>query len=71
MGLKMRLRQSMVVKQVNIEKVSLKPNSIHTITCLQIKKMKFPTMTMIIRSAFEEDDKLNPQIYLDDSLYEL
>ena len=35
------------------------------------KKMKFPTMTMIIRSAFEEDDKLNPQIYLDDGLYEL
>ena len=33
--------------------------------------MKFPTMTMTIRSAFEEDDKLNPQIYLDDGLYEL
>ena len=35
------------------------------------KKLKFPAMTMIIRSVFEEDGKLNPYIYLDESLYEL
>ena len=35
------------------------------------KKFKFPTMPMIIRSVFEEDGKLNPYIYLDESLYEL
>ena len=35
------------------------------------KKLKFPTTAMIIRSVFEEDGKLNPYIYLDESLYEL
>ena len=28
-------------------------------------------MTIIIRSAFEEDGKLYPQVFLDDALYEL
>ena len=28
-------------------------------------------MTIIIRSDFEEDSKLCPQIFLDDTLYEL
>ena len=28
-------------------------------------------MTITIRSVFEEDGKLYPQIYLDDALYEL
>ena len=28
-------------------------------------------MTITIRSIFEEDDKLHPQVFLDDTLYEL
>ena len=28
-------------------------------------------MTIIIRSVFEEDGKLYPQVFLDDALYEL
>ena len=28
-------------------------------------------MTIIIRSIFEEDGKLYPQVFLDDALYEL
>ena len=28
-------------------------------------------MTIVIRSVFEEDDKLYPQVFLDDTLYEL
>ena len=28
-------------------------------------------ITIIIRSVFEEDDKLYPQVFLDDSLYEI
>ena len=28
-------------------------------------------MTIIIRSVFEEDGKLYPQVFLDDTLYEL
>ena len=35
------------------------------------KPLKFHAMTIIIRSAFEEDGKLYPQVCLDDTLYEL
>ena len=32
---------------------------------------KFPTMTIVIRSVFEDERKSYPQIYLDECLYEL
>ena len=35
------------------------------------KPLKFHSVTIIIRSIFEEDGKLYPQVFLDDSLYEL
>ena len=35
------------------------------------KPLKFHNMTITIRSAFEEDGKLYPQIFLDDTLHEL
>ena len=35
------------------------------------KPLKFHLMTITIRWVFEEDGKLYPQVYLDDSLYEL
>ena len=35
------------------------------------KPLKFDNMTIIIRSVFEEDGKLYPQVFLDDTLYEL
>ena len=35
------------------------------------KPLKFLTLTIMIRSVFEESDKLYPQIYLDGCLYEL
>ena len=35
------------------------------------KSLKFCLMTITIRSDFEEDGKLYPQIFLDDTLYEL
>ena len=35
------------------------------------KKLKFPTLTIIIRCVFQESGKLYPQIYLDEYLYEL
>ena len=35
------------------------------------KPLKFHLMTMIIRSVFEEDGKPHPQVFLDDTLYEL
>ena len=35
------------------------------------KPLKFHLMTVTIRSVFEEDGKLYPQVFLDDTLYEL
>ena len=35
------------------------------------KQLKFHNTTITIRSVFEEDGKLYPQIFLDDTLYEL
>ena len=35
------------------------------------KRLKFPTLTIIIRSVFQKGEKLYPQIYLDECLYEL
>ena len=35
------------------------------------KTIKFPTLTIMIRSVFEEGGKLYPQVYLDKCLHEL
>ena len=35
------------------------------------KTLKFPTLPIIIRCVFQEDEKLYQQIYLDECLYEL
>ena len=35
------------------------------------KLLKFHLMTITIRHVFEEDGKLYPQVFLDDTLYEL
>ena len=35
------------------------------------KQLKFHNMTITIRSVFEEDGKLYPQVFSDDTLYEL
>ena len=35
------------------------------------KQLKFHNMIITIRSVFEKDSKLYPQVFLDDTLYEL
>ena len=35
------------------------------------KQLKFHNMVITIRSVFQEDGKLYPQVFLDDTLYEL
>ena len=35
------------------------------------KPLKFHNMIIIIRSVFDENGKLYPQVFLDDTLYEL
>ena len=61
----------MVVKKNDYEKdyTKIKFNSDDNL--LLHKSLKFHIMTIIIRSVFEEDGKLYPQIFLDDTLYEL
>ena len=40
--------------------------------CLPLNKpLKFHNMTITIRSVFEEDGKLYPQVFLDEALYEV
>ena len=34
------------------------------------KKLKFPTLTIIIRCVIQNGKKLYPQVYLDECLYE-
>ena len=34
------------------------------------KQLKFPTLTITIRCLFQKDKELDPQIYLDECLYE-
>ena len=35
------------------------------------KQLKFPTLTIIIRCVLQKGEKLYPQIYLDEYLYEI
>ena len=35
------------------------------------KQLKFPTMTIVVRSLFEKDGKYYPQVNLEEGLYEL
>ena len=35
------------------------------------KQLKFLSLTIIVRTVFEEDDKYYPQIFLDECLYEV
>ena len=35
------------------------------------KQLKFPTLTIIIRCVLQKNEKLYPQIYLNECLYEL
>ena len=35
------------------------------------KLLKFHSITLVIRSVFEEDGKFYPHVFLDDTLYEL
>ena len=35
------------------------------------KSINFPLMTITVRCVFKEDNKLYPQVFLDDTLYKL
>ena len=57
---------------VIMKKITWKLNLIEMIDDLPLNKLlKFHLMTITIRSVFEEDGKPYPQVFLDDTLYEL
>ena len=46
--------------------------AVNTDDVVPLKKIiRFPSLTIIVRSIFENNKKLCPQIYLDECLYEL
>ena len=46
--------------------------AVNTDDVVTLKKIiRFPSLTIIVRSIFENNKKLCPQIYLDECLYEL
>ena len=54
---------------VNTEKISWKSNLIHNLPLNKI--LKHRTLTMVVRSVFEQDGQPYPQNFLDECLYEL
>ena len=55
---------------VTMKKITWKSNLILIITCIK-QTAKIHNITIIIRSVFEEDGKLYPQVLLNDTLHEL
>ena len=61
----------MVVKKIITKNITRKIKSNSDDDLPLNKPLKFHAMTIIIRSVFEEGGKLYPQVFLDDTLYEL
>ena len=70
-GIKNKINVINVTKENDYEKdyMKIKFNSDNNLPLN--KPLKFHNMTITIRSVFEEDGKLYPQVFLDDILYEL
>ena len=55
-----------VVYKKNYDKIDVNANDVPL-----YKPLKFQTLLIIIRCVFETDNKLNPQVHLDECLYEI
>ena len=65
-----KLEQLMVEKKCFMEKNYAKIG-FNTADDLPVnKQLKFPTLIIITRCVFQEGEKLYPQVYLDECLYE-
>ena len=62
-----KLKRLMVAKKIEYGKYFFESND----DLLLNKPIKLRLLTIIIRSVFSEDGKFYPQLFLDDSLYEL
>ena len=69
MGLNIRLKQQMVVKQYEKDFMKRKFNSDDNL--LLNKPLKLYMLTISIRSVFQEDNKYYPQVFWDECFYEL
>ena len=68
---KEKLKRLMVAKKLNMGKIFLKNRFESNDDLSLIKAIKLLLLTMIIRSAFREDGKFYPQLFLDEALYAL
>ena len=69
--LKKKLKRLMVAKKLNMGKIFLK-FGLNLMMILPLNKpIKLRLLAIIIRSVFSEDGKFYPQLFLDDTLYEL
>ena len=55
-----------LVYEKNYDKIDVNANDVPL-----YKPLKFPTLLIIIRCVFQTDNKLEPQVYLDECLYEI
>ena len=59
------------IKEVNSDECDYEKDYMKIDNIPLNKPLKFHLMAITIRSVFEEDGKIYPQVFLDDSLYEL
>ena len=71
MGLKMKLKQYMVVKKSEYGKDFMEIQFNTDDNMPLNKPVKLHLLTIIVRCIFEEDGKFYLQLYFDDCLYEL
>ena len=69
--LKKKLTLLMVVKKSNMGRIFKKIRFESNDDLPLNKPIKLRLLTIICRSVFSEDGKFNPQLFLDDALYEL
>ena len=55
-----------LVYEENYDKIDVNANDVPL-----YKPLKFPTLLTIIRCVFETNNKLKPQVYLDECLYKI
>ena len=70
-GIKSEIKKLNVRKELFYEKNYAKIGINTDDDLLLNKRLKFPTLAIIIRCVFQKGEKLYPQIYLDKCLHEL
>ena len=69
--MKKKLKQLIVAKELNMEKIFKKLGLSLMMTCQMEKPIRLRLLTIIIRRVFSEGGKFYPKPFLDDALHEL